>query len=128
MRQNRQPDDATIVVQWAFKPAAMRAMLVDVLRVALRGTEFSALDLEHRGADAQGGQGVAGSVIRQLLNHGIIAPVGVWVDGRFFAKTVINDGGNPIKLYRLAKPELARTLLRAHSPAEAPELQQPLLL
>jgi len=91
----------------------MREMLVDVLRAAVRG-DFSALDLRHRGADAQGGQGIAGSVIRQLLNHGIIAPVGVFVAGAFFPKTVVNDGGNPIKIYRLAKPGLARALLRAH--------------
>jgi len=67
--------DATILTEWAFKPRAMRDILVDALRAAVRG-DFSALDLRHRGADAQGGTGIAGSVIRQLLNHGIIAPVG----------------------------------------------------
>jgi hypothetical protein len=109
-----------ILHQWAFKPEPMRRMLVAVLQLALRGGgggEFSALDLPTHGEVAHGGSGIAGSVFLQLKHDGILEAVGVWVDGTFYPRTVINGGGNKISVYRLAKPELARTLLGRHAPS-----------
>ena len=107
--------------EWTWKTPAMRAMTLDVCRLALaRGMdgEFSALDCQHRGAFAQGGTGIAGSVFTQLRKNGVIGFAVIWADGQAFPKTVINDGGNPIRLYRLLSPSLARALIHRHSPAE----------
>jgi hypothetical protein len=115
------------VNEWTWKTPAMRAMTLDVCRLALaRGmdSEFSALDLPKRGASAQGGTGIAGSVFTQLRKAGIIGFAVIWADGQAFPKTVTNDGGNPIRLYRLLSAPLARALIHRHSPAEcAPAVQ-----
>lgn len=110
--------------EWTWKTEAMKRMTLDVCRLALsRGSsgEFSAMDLPRRGAEDQGGSGIAGSVIRTLCDRGIIAKVGVYAAGAFYPKTVINDGGNPISVYRLANQHLAEQLVHRHSPAPAPE-------
>ena len=117
--------DATIR-EWTWKTPAMRDMAVALCRLALgRGMagEFSALDLPMRGAGAQGGPGIAGTVFRQLKEAGMIARVGVFVDGTFFPRNVINDGGNPVGVYRLRSPALARALIRAQGqePDREPE-------
>jgi hypothetical protein len=113
-----------IINEWTWKTPAMRAMTLDVCRLALaRGMdgEFSALDLPKRGADNQGGTGIAGSVFRQLAKAGILGFACDWTtDGRAVPRTVINDGGNPIKLYRLLSAPLARALIHRHSPEECP--------
>jgi hypothetical protein len=111
------PSRQTVLEEWTWKTQAMRAMTLAVVRLAwARGTggEFSALDLPDHGADAHGGVGIAGSVFRLLAEAGIIARVGVFVDGQFFPRTVRNAGGNPISLWRLAHPGLARALLERY--------------
>lgn len=104
------------LVEWTWKTPAMRDMAVAIARLALdrRGEEFSALDLPRHGAHDQGGPGIAGTVFRQLKEAGIIARVGVFFDGHFYPRSVINAGGNPVGVYRLAHPGLARALLAAH--------------
>lgn len=113
--------------EWTWKTAAMRDMTLAVCRLALsRGIngEFSALNLPLRGAHDQGGTGIAGSVFRQLKEAGIIAPVGVFVDQAFYPRTVVNKGGNPVGVYRLRHPGLARALIAIHAPAEVVETVQ----
>ena len=116
------------VNEWTWKTPAMRDMTLDVCRLALaRGMsgEFSAMDLALRGAEQQGGTGIAGSVFRQLSKAGIIGFACDWTtDGRAVPRTVTNAGGNPIKLYRLLSPALARALVHRHSPAEHRPLVQ----
>jgi len=115
------------VAEWTWKTTAMRDMTVAVCRLAIeRGVsgEFSALDLPVHGADEHGGTGIAGSVFRVLADHDIIAAVGVFVGGQFFAKTIRNAGGNPVKFWRLKSPSLARELLRRHDPDAAPAPRQ----
>lgn len=112
--------DAAIITQWTYKPAAMRAMLVAVLKLALaRRTDgvFSANDLPTHGEEAHGGSGIAGAVILSLKRDGLLAPVGKFIDGTFYPEIVLNACGNKIGVYRLAKPTLARTLLERHQPA-----------
>lgn len=110
--------DEAVLVQWRYKPEAMRRMLVAVVRLALArgGGEFSANDLALHGEVAHGGSGIAGSVFLQLKHDGVLAPVGVFADGEFVPRTVLNGCGNRIGLYRLAKPGLAAALLRIHEP------------
>jgi hypothetical protein len=115
--------------EWVWKTPAMKAMTLAVCRLALaRGMagEFSAMDLALRGAEAQGGTGIAGSVFRQLSTAGIIGFACDWTtDGRAVPRTVTNAGGNPIKLYRLLSAPLARALIHRHAPAEhRPAVQQ----
>jgi len=107
--------------EWTWKTPAMRDMTLAVCRLALaRGMdgEFSALDLNLRGAEAQGGTGIAGSVFLQLRRTGIIGFACDFANGKAYPRTVTNDGGNQIKLYRLLSPALARALVHRHSPAE----------
>jgi hypothetical protein len=114
--------DQAIITQWTYKPAAMRAMLVAVLKLALaRRTDgvFSANDLPTHGEEAHGGSGIAGAVILSLKRDGLLAPVGKFIDGTFYPEIVLNACGNKIGVYRLAKPTLARTLLDRHQPAPA---------
>ena len=113
--------DRATLYEWTWKTTAMRDMTLAVCRLAIArgmGGEFSALDLKIHGAHEQGGTGIAGSVFRQLKDAGIIARVGVFVDGVFYARNVINEGGNPIGIYRLAHPGMARALIAIHAPAE----------
>lgn len=115
------------VREWTWKPGPTRDMLVAVLRLALRvgvNGEFSALDLPCRGADEQGGTGIAGSVFRLLREAGILARHGRWLDTTFYPTTILNAGGNPIGVYRLANPGLARALLERHSPGETKKQEQ----
>jgi hypothetical protein len=108
----------------------MRAMTLAVCRLALaRGVagDFSAMDLADHGADAHGGTGIAGSVFRQLAEAGIIGPVGAIVDGEFIQRRVRNACGNPIGLWRLTHPGLARALIAAHAPESVPMRQMELL-
>jgi hypothetical protein len=123
--------DQAIIQQWMYKPEPMRAMLAAVLRLALQrgcGGEFSALDLAMHGQEAHGGSGIAGAVFLRLKGDGILAAVGVFVAGTWYPRTVINAGGNKIGVYRLAKPELARTLLERHAPLQTrPAVQLDLL-
>ena len=112
---------------WMWKTPSMAAMTVAVLTVALeRGVNgrFSAMDLPVRGAEQQGGTGIAGTVMKHLKDAGIIAVAGVWDDGQFYRKTVINDGGNPIGVYQLANPGMARALLARHRPTPAGLVQE----
>ena len=113
--------------QWTWKTEAMRHMTLAVVRLALaRGLngEFSALDLPLRGALSQGGSGIAGTVFKNLKDAGLICRVGVFVGGAFYPRNVINDGGNPVGVYRLAHPGMARALLAIHAPHELPKLEQ----
>ena len=113
--------------EWTWKTAAMRDMTLAVCRVAIaRGLngEFSAMDLPLRGAGEQGGTGIAGTVFKHLKDAGIIARVGPFIDGQFYPRTIINAGGNPIGVYRLAHPGLARALIEVHSPGELHPLKQ----
>jgi hypothetical protein len=114
MKDKRNTDEA-ILKMWQFKPTEMRTMMVRVLKLALTGVEFSANDLPVHGQEAHGGSGIAGAAVLQLKRDGILAPVGKWVDGKFYPEVVLNAGGNKIGVYRLAKPELARTLLGRQS-------------
>jgi hypothetical protein len=116
--------DAAIMISWAFKPEAMRRMLVRVLTLAFKLPKFSAMDLPEHGAEAHGGSGIAGCVIKQLKDEGVLSVVGVFNDGKFYAETIINNGGNPIKVYRLANGGLARALLKVHAPLFVHELKQ----
>jgi hypothetical protein len=107
--------------EWAWKTPAMKAMTLAVCRLALDHSraEFSAMDLPMHGELAQGGSGIAGSVFRQLVKTGIIAPVGTFDSaGAFYPKIVLNACKNKIGVYRLAKPGLCRALLAAHSPRQ----------
>jgi len=121
----RLPDCGTLVNEWTWKTPAMRRMTLAVCRLALdRGTggEFSALDLSAHGADEHGGTGIAGSVFRQLADAGILAPVGTFAGGEFFQKRVRNAGGNPIGVWCLKHPGLARALIGRHDkPLPKPE-------
>lgn len=119
------PTADTLVQEWTWKTPAMRDMTMAVCRLAMargQGT-FSALDLQMHGAGEHGGTGIAGSVFRQLADAGIIAPVGVFVDGAFIQKRQRNAGGNPIGVWRLANHSLAAALVARHAPA-APAHQQ----
>jgi hypothetical protein len=112
------------ISEWTWKTDAMKRMTLDVCRTALDLEEFSALDLKRRGAEDQGGSGIAGSVIRTLCDRGVIAKVGVYVGGAFYPKTVINDGGNPINVYRLANRHLAEQLIERHSPPRPADIER----
>jgi hypothetical protein len=130
MNTDTMPTQATLLTEWTWKTPAMRDMTLAVCRLALaRGVtgEFSALDLATHGADRHGGTGIAGSVFRQLAEAGIIGPVGAFVDGEFLQRRVRNDGGNPIGLWRLTHPGLARALIAAHAPESAPLRQMELV-
>jgi hypothetical protein len=112
-----QPSLDAQVKQWTWKTPAMRRMTLAICRLALaRGPAgtFSALDLETHGEDAHGGSGIAGTVFRQLSDAGIIGPVGAVLDGEFIQRRVRNACGNPIGVWRLAHPGLARALIQAH--------------
>jgi hypothetical protein len=114
--------EATLT-QWTWKTPAMKRMTLAVARLAIeRGIngEFSANDLTIHGQDEQGGSGIAGSVFRQLVGADIIAPVGKFVDGQFYPKIVLNHCKNKIGVYRLAKPGLARALIRIHDTKPPP--------
>lgn len=127
---NAQPAPAVILKEWTWKTPAMRDMTLAVCRLALArgaGGEFSAMDLADHGADAHGGTGIAGSVFRQLAEAGIIGPVGAIVDGEFIQRRVRNACGNPIGLWRLTHPGLARALIAAHAPESVPMRQMELL-
>jgi hypothetical protein len=127
---NAQPAPAVILKEWTWKTPAMRDMTLAVCRLALArgaGGEFSAMDLAEHGEDAHGGSGIAGSVFRQLVEAGIIAPVGAFVEGEFLQRRVRNACGNPIGLWKLAHPGLARALIAAHAPQPAPMRQMELL-
>jgi len=120
-------DPAVLVNEWTWKTPAMRQMTLAVCRLALgsaSGREFSALDLEDHGAAAHGGSGIAGSVFRSLCEAGIIEPAGVWADGQFLQKRVRNAHGNPIGMWHLSNPALARALVQRHAPAAA-KVEQP---
>jgi hypothetical protein len=123
------PAAETILREWTWKTPAMRDMTLAVCRLSLDrgvGGEFSALDLAEHGSDAHGGTGIAGSVFRQLAEAGIVAPVGAFVDGEFLQRRVRNAGGNPIGLWKLAHPGLARALIAAHAPRPVPMRQMEL--
>jgi hypothetical protein len=124
-------DDAVLVNEWTWKTPAMRDMALAVCRLALaRGAvgEFSALDLPTHGADQHGGSGIAGSVFRQLKAAGIIARVGVDVDGTWYPRNVVNANGNPVGVYRLRSAALATALIERHAPGSVPTLKQLVLL
>ena len=124
-----QPTPAVLLREWTWKTPAMRDMTLAVCRLALArglGGEFSALDLPQHGADAHGGTGIAGSVFRQLAEAGIIGPVGTFIDGEFFQRRRRNACGNPIGLWRLVHPGLARALIAAHTPDFQPMRQMEL--
>lgn len=121
------PDAQTIVREWTWKTPAMRAMTLAVCRLALArgvGAEFSALDLAAHGAEEHGGTGIAGSVFRQLVEAGIIAPAGAFVDGEFMQRRVRNAGGNPVGVWMLRHAGLARALIAAHEPARPVVMRQ----
>jgi len=119
---------AALINEWTWKTTSMRDMTLSVCRLALRvgiTGKFSALDLPMHGEIAQGGSGIAGSVFRSLVESGIIAPVGVLLaDGAFFQERVRNAGGNPVGVWRIRHPGMARALVRAHAPAEIVEPKQ----
>ena len=115
---------AALIREWTWKTPAMRDMTLAVCRLALTRSEFSALDLPLRGAEDQGGTCIAGSIFRQLADAGLIARCGVYVDGKFYPKTVTNAGGNPIGVYTVKQPSLARALIRAHAPATLGAVKQ----
>lgn len=120
------PPADVLVAEWTWKTPAMKAMTLAVCTLAVeRGVRgsFSALDLKTHGASAHGGSGIAGSVFRQLADAGVIAPVGGFIDGEFQQKTVPNEHGNRIGLWKLNSRALALSLLRVHGPV-AEELKQ----
>lgn len=119
--------DTAAVQEWTWKTPAMRDMTLAVCRLALeRGIEgeFSALDLPFRGAGDQGGTGIAGTVFHNLKAAAIIARVGVFVAGVFYPRTIMNACGNPVGVYRLANPGMARALVNAHCPGAIPQARQ----
>jgi hypothetical protein len=106
--------DAAVIDQWTFKTLAMVKANIALLNVALERGEtgsFSALDLDLRGADAQGGTGIMGAVIRTAITRDLIAKRVKVIDGREYPEQVTNDGGNPINSYRLANRHAAALLL-----------------
>ena len=113
------PAAEILVQEWTWKTPAMRDMTMEVCRLALaRGQEsFTAMDLPAHGEDAHGGSGIAGSVFRQLVDAGILAAVGVFVDGSFVQLRKRNACGNPIGVWRLANHGLASALVARHAPA-----------
>lgn len=126
-----QPAADVVVTEWVWKSEAMRAMTLAVCRVALvRGVHgtFSALDLPDRGAECQGGTGIAGSVFRTLADREVIAPAGAVVDGEFIQRRVRNACGNPIGLWRLASGPRARSILAAFGEPERVAVQEELRL
>lgn len=120
----KQRTDEAVIRQWAYKPGAMREMVVHVLSLALRGGEFSANDLPIHGEEEHGGSGIAGSVILQLKRDGILAEVGTFDGPTFCPRIVRNAGGNKIGLYRIGKPGLARTLLERHTATSGGKQEQ----
>ena len=108
------PDPAIIVREWTWKTEAMREAMRAVLECGLSGdgvATFSALDVPLRGASAQGGTGILGSVFRQLADLGILAPVGAFAGGQFCQFRVRNARGNPVGVWRLGNRGLAEALL-----------------
>lgn len=111
--------DEAVVLEWFYKPQAMRRMAVAVIQLALErgqsGADFSANDLpedlEH------GGQGIAGSVFKWLKKSGVIENVMAGPQPKF----VYNAGSNPVKVYRLKCEKLARTLLERQEAEPEPE-------
>lgn len=118
------PSSEAEILQWAWKTDSMRAMVIEVLRLALRKPEFSANDLPTHGAENHGGTGIAGTVIHRLKQAGILSPVGTFQDATFYPRVVHNAGGNKISVYRLAHPSLARTLLDRHAPQPSQRPEQ----
>ena len=76
------------------------------------------------GLMARDDQNVIARLHRQLADAGLIARCGVYVDGKFYPKTVTNAGGNPIGVYTVKQPSLARALIRAHAPATLGAVKQ----
>jgi hypothetical protein len=131
MNTDTMPTQATLLTEWTWKTPAMRDMTLAVCRLALaRGVagEFSSMDLPQHGADAHGGTGIAGSVFKQLTLSGIIRPVGLWVAGEYIQRRVRNACGNPVGVWSVLNPSLARALIARHAPApEAPMRQMELV-
>jgi hypothetical protein len=130
MTTDTMPTQATLLKEWTWKTPAMRAMTLAVCRLALArgvGGEFSALDLPAHGAEEHGGTGIAGSVFRQLAEAGILAPAGAFVDGEFLQRRVRNAGGNPVGVWKLRHPGLARALIARHEPQPPPMRQMELV-
>lgn len=121
--ESRVQSPESIVQQWTWKTSAMKRMAVAVTKLALAREygEFSANDLAEHGEEAQGGSGIAGTVFGQLVKLGILAPVGVFIEGEFVQRIVRNACGNRIGVWRLAAPGLARALLKAHAPHDVRE-------
>lgn len=124
---NDQAINEATLREWAYKTPAMRQMIIHVLTAALRGGEFSAMDLPIHGETEHGGPGIAGTVIRQLIQDGILARVGTWDGPHFCPRVIKNAGGNNIGVYRIANPALARTLLERQSGLMIKQEQLPLL-
>jgi hypothetical protein len=118
----------SVIHEWTYKPGPMRDMVIQVLTLALRRAEFSANDLPLHGQAAQGGVGIAGSVIRHLIKDGILAPVGTFDGPHFCPRVAFNAGGNKIGVYRLDNAGLARTLLNRHHPQPDVKTEQMSLL
>ena len=107
---------ATLLDMEIWKPD-VRRLRTEVLRLALRCIQFSAIDLPSQGAE-QGGQGNAGAAFKYLAGKAIIEPVIVGWDGpRPIQRQVRNKAGNPIGVWRLANGALARTMLSRNEPA-----------
>lgn len=106
-------------LQWTWKTPAMEAMAVAICKLAIeRGMarEFSANDL----ADFDhGGQGIAGSIFKRLLEDGVLARAGMFdSEKKFCPKIAVNAGGNKIGVYRLASHAKASALVKLHSRAD----------
>lgn len=111
---NAMPSPEILVREWTWKTAAMKRMTLAVCELALARGEFSALDLREHGEAAHGGSGIAGSVFRQLADAGVIAPVGVFLEGEFIQRRVRNENGNPVGIWKLKSRAMAISLLRVH--------------
>jgi hypothetical protein len=120
-------DHATLL-EWEYKTPAMCDMVASVLRLALKGSDFTTNDLPIHGEAAHGGSGIAGTVIRRLVVEDILSPVGVFDGDTFIPRTARNAGGNRIGVWRLSNPSLARTLLARHDTKAVSKTEQMALL
>jgi hypothetical protein len=110
-------------LQWVWKTPAMAAMAVAVCRLAIEraGQEFSAKDVK---LPDHGGQGIAGAIFKRLADDEVLSPVGSF-DGaaKFLPKYVTNEGGNPIRVWRLKSYARALRLIVLHGGSATSHLQ-----
>ena len=134
------PAPATAVDQQdVWKDAEMRHFALALITHALRrlnaGNDYFTTDCvpdeERTLRSATGtkhiGNGVPGSVITKLKNAHVIAPVGIFSNGKFYADSEKSKRGDaktrPVDKYKLASRGLAESFLRRNSVDLAPQME-----